>query len=110
MRQFVIDQLSDKERQAVRQHLTKMAKPGPIEDMFWLRLGGDMLTETQRSHPACGPFYVAIELGDDRVSFEFLVRSQSTLHCSCISYASPLQRDFILNFIDEMTRGLTLKA
>ena len=110
MRQFVIDQLSDKERQAVRQHLRRTTDAGPIEDMFWLKLENDLLSEVQRSHPTCGPFYIAIELGDESVSFEFLVRSQSTLHCPCISYASPPQRDFILNFIDAMIEKLALKA
>lgn len=110
MRQFVIDQLSPKERQAVRLHLTKTAEAGPLENMFWLKLETEMLTETQRSHPDCGPFYLAIELGEDSVSFELLVRSQSTLHCQCIAYASPAQREFLLDFIDAMTADLALKA
>ncbi len=66
MRQFVIDQLSGKERQAVRLHLEKYAEAGPIEDMFWLKLDPETLTETQRSHRDCGPFYVAIELGEEQ--------------------------------------------
>jgi len=47
---------------------------------------------------------------DDFVRFEFLVRSQKTLRCSCIDYATRQQRDFILAFADRLVEELQLKT
>ena len=64
----------------------------------------------QQGHEECGPFYFGIELGEDRVSFELLIRSESNLHCSCISYASRAQRDFLLKFVDKMLTEEKIRA
>jgi len=110
MRQYVIDQLTKEERQAVLNHLSDSALAGPINDLFWLPLPADLMAPEQRSHPDCGPFYFAIEVEEERVTFELLVRSQSTLHCSCITHANARQRNFILDYVDRMAEKLSLKA
>ena len=106
MRQFVIDDLTREESDNIDNYLKRHARPGGIDGMYWLFLADDLLGEAQQGHNECGPFYLAIELirdpGRERLSCEFLVRSQSNLHCSCISYATPQQRDFLLRFLDRM--------
>jgi hypothetical protein len=49
-------------------------------------------------------------LEDEAVSFEMLVRSQTTLHCSCIAQATQAQRDFVLRFADKMLREEKVRA
>ena len=110
MRHFIIDQLSREERQAVVGHLQKNAQASPINDLFWLPLPDELQTASQNTHPRCGPFYLAIEVTEESVAFELLVRSQSTLHCSCVAYVSHSQRDFLLHFIDTMIDALHLRA
>ena len=110
MRHFTIDQLAKQERQEIIDYLKKKAQPGPIDDLFWLPLPTQLLSASQNDHPQCAPFFLAIEVEEERVSFELLVRSQSTLHCPCIAYANPAQREYLLHFIDAMIEQLQLKA
>ena len=110
MRHFIIDQLSRQERQAVLTHLQKNAQAGPINDLFWIPLPEELLSPGQTDHPQCGPFHLAVEVAEESVAFELLVRGQSTLHCSCIAYANRPQREYILHFIDTMVDELHLRA
>ena len=102
MRQILIDDLSREERDNIDSYLKRTLKPCLVEGMFWLPVPDDLLGESQLGHEKCGPFYFGIELGRDKVSFEMLVRSESNLHCSCISYATVAQREFLLKFVDKM--------
>lgn len=102
MRQFVIDELSARERDNLDSYLTKSLKKGAMEGVYWLEMPRDLWAETQQGHDECGPFYCGLELGRDRLTIELLIRSESNLHCSCIAYATAEQRRFILDFIDTM--------
>ena len=102
MRQFLVDEFSREERANIDSYLKRTLKSGPIDGLFWLAVPLDLLGAEQVGHDECGPFYFAVELGEDVLRFELLVRSQTNLHCSCIAYASPAQRDFVLKFADTL--------
>lgn len=102
MRQILIDELSREEEANLESHLRRTVKSGAMQGMFWLELPRDLWGEAQQGHADCAPFYFGIELGRNRIIFELLVRSQTNLHCSCISYATPAQRRFLLQFMDRM--------
>lgn len=102
MRQFVIDELSRQERDNLDSYLKRTLVAGSIEGLFWLPIPQDLLSSAQQGHEGCGPFHFGVELEDELLRFELLVRSQSNLHCSCIAYATKAQRDFVLSFIDSM--------
>lgn len=102
MRQFVIDELNAQERDSLDNYLKKSLKAGGMLGMFWLLLPEDLWAEAQQGHKECGPFYFGIDLDKDKLTAEFLVRSESNLHCSCIAYATKAQRDFLLSFVDTM--------
>jgi len=110
MRQYKIDQLSREERANVESYLKRTLKPGPVAGVYWIEVTQDLLSKEQRDHEECGPFFFAVELEDEAVSFELLVRSQVNLHCSCIAYASEAQRDFVLRFADNMLQAERIRA
>jgi hypothetical protein len=110
MRQFSIDELTREEQANIDSYLRRTIKPGPIDGLFWLAIPQDLLGAAQQGHDSCGPFYFAIELQEDAVRFEFLVRSQTNLHCSCIAYATPGQRDFLLQFAETLLSTECIKA
>lgn len=110
MRQLLIDGLSRQERDNLEHYLKRTLGAGLIEGLFWLPLPDDLLGEAQRGHQGCGPFHFGVELGEERLSFELLVRSQTNLHCSCIAYASPAQRDFLCRFVDTMLAEEQIRA
>ena len=110
MRQIVIDEISREERANIHNYLKRNAQAGAMEGMFWLPLPERLLAEAQHGHEGCGPYFFGIELTDDRLVFELLVRSKTNLHCSCISYATPEQRDFLLAFVDKMLAEEMIRA
>jgi len=110
MRQYVVDQLSREERANIESYLKRTLKQGPVEGVFWIEVPQDLLGAEQRGHEDCGPFFFAVELEVESVNFELLVRSQSNLHCSCIAYATPSQRDFVLRMADKMLEEEKVRA
>jgi hypothetical protein len=110
MRQYVIDQLSREEQANIGSYLKRTLKPGPMEGLYWIEVPRDLLSGDQRSHKDCGPFFFAVELEAESVCFELLIRGHSNLHCSCIAYATPAQRDFVLRFVDQMLEEEQIQA
>lgn len=110
MRQILVDELRREELVKIEDHLKRTTEPGPVAGIFWLPVPPDLWGASQQGHSECGPFYFAIEVQPTAVSFELLVRSQSNLHCSCIAYASPAQRDFLLRFMDRLLEAEQIRV
>jgi len=102
MRQIMVDELTREERDNIDSYLKRTLQPGPLAGLYWMAVPQDLLAEAQQGHEQCGPFCVAVELEEETIRFELLIRSQTNLHCSCIAYATPAQRDFVLRFVDTM--------
>ncbi|MEN8189529.1 MAG: hypothetical protein ABFS19_06745 [Thermodesulfobacteriota bacterium] len=110
MRQIVIDDLSPMESDNIDSYLKRHLKSGPMIGLYWLQLPPDLLSEAQQGHDDCGPFYLGVELARGTVRFELLVRSTANLHCSCIAHATPVQRNFVLEFVDRMCQEEMIKS
>ena len=110
MRQYVIDEMPKKEMERVRDYLAEHLLATGLTEIFWLELPQDLLSPLQWDHRACGPYYLAVEVGKDFVKFEFLVRAQNKFRCDCIQYANPAQEDFLLKFAHTLIEDLDLKT
>lgn len=102
MRQIVIDELSQEERVSIESYLKQNLVESGLGGIYWLTLPEDCLSGDQEGHETCGPFVMAVELNDEKLVAELLVRSSCNLHCSCISYASRKQQEFLLDFLNTM--------
>jgi hypothetical protein len=102
MRQIEINELSPGEVSTIAKYLKEHGAPGALEGMFWIPLPENIRAGAQQGHGECGPFVFAVELLKDAVVFELLVRSSSNLHCTCTSYATAGQRQYVLDFFDAM--------
>ena len=110
MRQYKIDQLSREERANIESFLKRSLRPGPVDGVYWIDIPQDLLGTEQRAHEDCAPFYFGVVLEYESVCFEMLVRSQTNLHCSCLAYATPAQRDFVLRFVDKMLQEESIRS
>jgi hypothetical protein len=110
MRQYLLDEITRKDIPRVREYLNQHARAAGLEDIWWVDLQEDLLSPEQFSHRDCQPFRFAVELGQNFVRFEFLIRSLQTMRCSCIGYATRQQRDFILAFADRLVEDLALRT
>jgi len=110
MRQLVVDQLRKDEVERVKEYLDRHAEAGPLPGIYRLSLPEDLLAEEQWRHNDCRPFHFAIELGEDFVNFELLVRTANRLHCPCMAYATSSQRQFLLTFADRLLGEQNIKS
>jgi hypothetical protein len=110
MRQYVLDEISKSDLSRLRDYLHEHAVASSLEGIWWVDLLEDLLSPEQFAHRDCRPFRFAVELGDNFVRFEFLIRSRETMRCACIGYATRQQRDFILAFADRLVEGLALRT
>ncbi len=110
MRQYVIDELSPMERDNIDSYLKRTLQQGPMVGLYWIVLPPDLLSKAQQGHDECGPFYFGVEVENEKVKFELLVRSNANLHCDCIAHATPVQRQFVLDFVDKMLDEEKIRA
>jgi hypothetical protein len=110
MRQYLLDEISRPDIPRVREYLQDHAQASSLEGVWWVDVPEDLLSPEQFAHSGCRPFRFAVELGDDFLRFELLIRSRETMRCPCIGYATRSQRDFILAFADRLVEDLALRT
>jgi len=110
MRQYLIDELSFLERDNLDSYLKRTLKPTGLEGAFFLELPQDLWSEKQEGHDDCGPYYFSVILEKDTLRFEFLIRSSNNLHCSCISWPTSSQLQFVLDFADRLLEEELIQA
>jgi hypothetical protein len=110
MRQVVLDELQPADLDQVRRWLDQNAEPSPMNDLYWVEVTDEYLTPGQSSAADDRPFRFAVEVGDDWVKFELLVRSRPNMRSPHTTYAEARQRNFILDFMDRMIADLGLRT
>ena len=110
MRQLLLDEIPKNEMEQVRDYLRTHTLPSGLGEIFWLELPADLLGPVQWEHRACGPHYLAIEVGKDFIKFEFLVRARNKFRCDCVQYANPAQENFLIQFAHTLIEKLDLKT
>lgn len=109
MKQYVMDQLRASDHELIKDYLNKHADRSMMDEIYWVNLPESLYSPIQAEHMRCRPFYFAVQLTMNEVAFEFLIRSREIIRCSCIAYATPAQRDYILQFADNMLDELQIK-
>jgi hypothetical protein len=106
MKQYVIDELRLEDYGKIKSYFDKNTERSNIEGIYWFYLDQSTLTEIQASHEDCKPFYIAVELEEEKISCELLVRTGSRIRCDCIQYATEAQREWIIRLIDSILEKL----
>jgi len=108
MKQYMIDQLRENDFLQLEDYFNNKSEAGELPGIYWIPVPESLLERTQLDHPDCQPFYFAVNLDRNSISFELLIRTRSRFRCGCIQYASKKQRDYILNYADELFEKLGL--
>ncbi len=108
MKQYVIDELRPQDYYKLKEYLDKTHGPAELGSIYWVPLATEVLTEVQWQHADCQPFYFAIELQEDRLALELLVRTKTRVRCACIGYAVDDQRTWILDRADAIFKHLDI--
>ena len=110
MKQYVIDELRLAEYDKLKAHLEQRFGPADLGSIFWIPIDSEYVSETQASHADCSPFYFAVELRDNALACELLVRTRARVRCGCIAYASAPQRNWIIEVIDGIFEQLGIRT
>lgn len=107
MRSYLIEDVHESNAGRIVAALDARDWRGPIEGIWYLPVPEELLEPEQRDHlPECGPYMMALEL-IERIEvcdfkLELLVRARNRMRCSCVAYASPRQREWIIGMLDEL--------
>ena len=108
MKQYVIDEIRSEDYNKIKKHLDQTYGPAEMDDIYWVPLATEVLTEIQHEHSDCQPFYFAIDLEQNRFALEFLVRTKNRVRCVCIAYASQEQRNWIMGLVEAIFEKLNI--
>lgn len=110
MKSYVIDELRYQDYEKLKAYLDEAYGQDTLGGLYWLPLPGTQLGPAQEGHATCRPFYLALELLEDRLVCELLVRTRERVSCNCISYATDAQREWLINVVDAIFEKLELIA
>jgi hypothetical protein len=110
VRAYLIDELAPPDMERIGAFLKEMAISSGLQNVFWVKILDDLLSKAQSDHTACQPHVFAVELGVSWMKLEFFVRSLTSLRCACSAYATPAQREFILDFAHGMIDTLHIET
>ena len=108
MKQYVIDELRATDYQSLKTYLQEHLDPATLDGVYWIPLAKDLLTDIQNAHRDCQPYYFAVEIDENRLAVELLVRTKSIMRCDCIGYATQAQRNWIIGFVDDIFNQLEI--
>ena len=108
MKQYVIDELRPEDYEALKKYLDEQFGQAEMGRIYWIPVAADLLTDIQLQHEECRPHFLALDLDQDRIACELLVRTKNRLRCDCIQYASEQQRNWLIQLIDNMFNRLGL--
>ena len=88
MRSYYIDEFLPGELERLAERLDSMKLSAGMEDLYWLPVPAHLLTPIQKKHEReCGPYVLALEILDEALRLELLVRARNKLRCDCVAYA-----------------------
>jgi hypothetical protein len=108
MKQYVIDELRPGDHHKIKKYLDETYGSAEMGGIYWVPIATEVLTEIQHEHADCQPFYVAMDLEEDRLALELLVRTKNRVRCACVGYASKDQRDWIMSALDAIFEKLNI--
>ena len=108
MRSYLIDELRSSDIKKIDTFLDENAIRSNLDQLYWVKIPEDLLSGIQFEHRDCQPHAFAIELGEDWVKLEFLVRSMKNMQCTCPGYCTGQQQNFIINFALQMLEQLDI--
>ena len=109
MKQYVVDELRREDYDKIKCFLDENLESSKIDGIYWLPLDPTILSGDQITHTDCQPFYFALDLEPDKLTCEFLVRTQKRVRCSCMGYADPEQCHWLMQYVDRIFRTLQIK-
>ena len=108
MRAYLIDEIAASDMEKITGYLRDTAISSSLQKIYWVQIPEELLNETQIAHKHCQPYVFGVELGSGWIKLEFFSRSRNGMKCSCQTYSSPSQLEYITRFAHEMLENLRI--
>ena len=108
MKQYVIDEIRYQDYEKIKAYLDETYGASGLDGLYWIPLDEALYSEIQQSHGDCAPFFMAMELMENHLAGELLVRTRSRVRCDCIHYADERQRNWLIQTMDAIFEKLDL--
>lgn len=108
MRSYLIDEIGPSDVKKISDYLKRNAAASSLDQIFWVTIPNDILSQTQFQHRDCQPHAFAVELGLNWIKLEFFIRSMKNMRCTCPGYGTRQQQAFIISFAHSMIEQLDI--
>ncbi|KUJ96979.1 MAG: Uncharacterized protein XD41_0058 [Desulfonauticus sp. 38_4375] len=103
MRSYYIEELNQQDMEKIKKSFKEKKLDNPLDNLYWLPLPQKFYTSEQKEHlSSCGPYYFPLELGKNWLKAELLIRASNKIRCQCITYATPEQREYLVQWINQL--------
>ncbi|MFW5498704.1 MULTISPECIES: hypothetical protein [unclassified Maridesulfovibrio] len=107
MRNYLLEDIYEEDLAKTVDALKEVGFSGPIDDIFYLPIPEELLQDVQKEHIGeCGPYFMALEVMENSMKIELLVRASNKIRCECVAYATPEQRNHMLDYMDKFIMDL----
>ena len=110
MKQYIIDELRPEDHAKVKSYLDEHFAVADFDGLYRVPIDDALLDGVQQAHDACRPHYLALELFQDRLVCELLVRTNQHIRCQCIQYATQAQRNWLIDWVDTVLEKLDISV
>ncbi len=111
MRNYIIDELNAEDKEALHIFFQNNNMQAFMQGIYWLSVPDVLYTGEQKKHAdQCGPYIMGLDLGQDSVCLELLVRAKNRMRCSCVAYATKEQRIWAMDTLDTILEELGIIA
>ncbi len=103
MHSYLIDELTEDQTNSIIKRLDAMDLQSAVEGVYLLPIPKHLHNSIQNEHlDKCGPYVMALEIYEDCLRLELLVRAKSALHCNCVSYAQTELEQYMMRYVDSL--------
>lgn len=108
MKQYLIDGLSPYDYERLKKYCDETFGIASLGSIYWVEIDPILLNPMQKSHTECQPYYFALELDEQNLSCELLVRIKKSIKCDCMAYADKRQREWLMDKVDAILDTLDI--
>ncbi len=109
MRNYLLEDIYEEDLKKITEALTELEFTGGLDGIFYIPVPDSLLQDEQKEHLGeCGPYFMALEVLENELKLELLVRARNKLRCSCVCYATPEQRNHMLDYLDNFISDLEI--
>ena len=110
MKSYLIDEIGAADLERIRQFLSEKAITSGLDTLFWVKIPDSLLTPLQQQHLPCQPHVFAVEIGQKFAKAELYLRTLREMRCPCQDCCTPSQVDFVMEWVNDMLKDLSIST